>query len=600
MQLRPTAPSTRRTVSFVLSLVAVAASCVAPSHEPAPRAAATAPSSTAPTASPAVAAVHASDVERVLALSFTDNRVQEHLRHLTKEIGPRLTGSKHFDRAAEWCRSQFAAWGLDARLEKWGEFPAAFDRGPSRGRIVAPVEEPLVFLTAAWTPGTDGAKRGVALLEPADEAGLDALQGKLAGAWLVRRAQRPEGKLRRAIEEACEKEGIAGYVSGSRGDLLVMGGNHSVKLDKLPKQVRIVLRGDQHAALVARLSKGEAVELEFDVQNVFTPGPVPCFNVVADLRGSEKPDEYVIVGGHLDSWDGAEGAQDNGTGVSTTMEAARLLVAAGAKPKRTIRFVLFGGEEQGLFGSEGYVKDHADLLARTSVALIHDGGGTALKGIAPDYRMSADMDAVFAPLRASKTPFPFAVREVDALANSGDSDHAPFLRVGVPAFFWEQSEEGYEHVHHTQYDLFETVDPKAQEHSARVVAVAALGFANLDHLLDRGALADQKPIARRRMGVQLDGAKVTEVTADGKAAKAGLLAGDVVLAVDGVAVASQGDVVGELQRGGPQKTFRVKRGEAELDVVLDYTDDPGEAERVERARRREEWLRTHPRPTAPK
>ncbi|MBI5364947.1 MAG: M20/M25/M40 family metallo-hydrolase [Planctomycetes bacterium] len=537
----------------------------------------------------------ASDVERVLHLAATDNRVQEHLRHLTKEIGPRLTGSKRFDRAAEWCRDQFKGYGLDARLEKWGEFDVAFDRGRQQGRIVAPEVQELVFQTSAWTPGTQGAVRASALLEPADQAGLDDLKGKLAGAWLVRRAERPDGKLRRAIEDACEAEGLAGYVAGARGDLLVMFGGHKVKLDKLPKQVRIQLRHDQHAALEARLAGGEAVELEFDIENTFTPGPVPCFNVVADLRGTDQPDEYVVVGGHLDSWDGAEGAQDNGTGVSTTMEAARLLAAAGVKPKRTIRFVLFGGEEEGLFGSEGYVRDHEELLAKTSVALVHDGGGTALQGIAPDYRMFPDVEAVFAPLVASHPKFPFTVRELDALQNSQDSDHAPFLTAGVPAFFWEQSEEGYEHVHHTQYDTFETVDPEQQKHSATVVAVAALGFANLDHLLDRTTLQEGKPLPRRRMGVQLDGAKVTEVTQGGKAQKAGLLADDVIVSIDGVAVKTQGEVVSALQKGGARKSFRVQRGGAEVEVVLDYTDDAAEKERAERAERKAQWLREHPR-----
>jgi hypothetical protein len=581
-------PALRRAPLAPLLLAASFAACAAPLDEH---------PSGGPRASTAVAAVETEPpapraptaLERVLELGTQDNRVQAHAAYLALEIGPRLTGSKAYDRSAEWCLEQFRSWGLDARLEKWGELDVAFDRGVQRGRIVAPVEQELVFLTQAWTRGTDGPVRGPALLEPADEAGLAALKGKLAGAWLVRRAERPKGDLRRAIETACEAEGLAGYVAGARGELLVMSGNPRVKLDALPAQVRITLRKDHFDGLTARLEGGEALELEFELEHRFTPGPVPCFNVVADLRGSEAPDEYVIVGAHLDSWDGAQGAQDNATGVATTMEAARLLAAAGVRPRRTVRFVLFGGEEQGLFGSEGYVRDHKHELARTSVVLIHDAGGTALQGIAPDYRMFADFQAVFAPFLDESARFPFEVRELDALVNSGDSDHAPFLSAGVPAFFWEQSEEGYTRVHHTQYDTFDTIDPAQQEHSARVVAVAALGFANLDHLLDRGAMEDGRPPPRRRIGVQLEGTRVVELVENGKAKAAGVQAGDVLTALDGVKLASQEDLSRELQRGGSRKTLVVRRGEAVLEFALDWSGDEGEAQRLERARRREEW-----------
>jgi hypothetical protein len=270
------------------------------------------------------------------------------------------------------------------------------------------------------------------------------------------------------------------------------------------------------------------------------------------------------------------------------MEAARLIAASGAKPRRTIRFLLFGGEEQGLYGSRFHVKEHAEALERTSVVFVHDGGGTVLRGVSVTEPMAADFERVFAPLAHSDARFPFTVRVlpgVEGLPNSGDSDHAPFIRAGVPGFFWEQSEEGYEHVHHTQFDTFETVDPDQQRQSARVVAIAALGFANLDHRVDR---ADMEPLPRRRLGVRLDGTQIESVTREGRAAEAGLVAGDTVLTIDGVSVASQSAIGDELQRGGPQKLVRVQRGAAVIEVTVDFTDSPGEAERAERARRKAE------------
>ena len=147
------------------------------------------------------------------------------------------------------------------------------------------------------------------------------------------------------------------------------------------------------------LKDGKAVTLEFDIRNYFKKGPIKLYNVIADIPGTEKPDEYVIVGGHIDSWDGATGATDNGTGVSTTLEAARILMKAGVKPKRTIRFMLWSGEEQGLLGSAAYVKAHKDLMPKISAVLVHDGGTNYLSGIGATEAMLSDFEQVFAPVK---------------------------------------------------------------------------------------------------------------------------------------------------------------------------------------------------------
>src|SRR5207302_5992732 len=114
--------------------------------------------------------------------------------------------------------------------------------------------------------------------------------------------------------------------------------------------------------------------IELDVSNQFVPGPLQVFNTIGEIRGSEKPEECVVVGAHLDSWDLGQGATDNGTGSSVVLETARILVKSGIKPRRTIRFCLFSGEEQGLYGSKAYVAKHKDEMAKTSMALVHDTG----------------------------------------------------------------------------------------------------------------------------------------------------------------------------------------------------------------------------------
>ena len=197
----------------------------------------------------------------------------------------------------------------------------------------------------------------------------------------------------------------------------------------------------QFDELAAWLKDGKPVTLEFDIRNYFKKGPIKLYNVIADIPGSELPDEYVIVGGHIDSWDGATGATDNGTGVATTLEAARILMKAGVKPRRTIRFMLWSGEEQGLLGSAAYVKAHKDLMPKISAVLVHDGGTNYLSGIGATEAMISDFEQVFAPVKELDPQFPFEVRKVAGLSGGG-SDHASFLAANVPGFFWRQVGQG--------------------------------------------------------------------------------------------------------------------------------------------------------------
>ena len=526
---------------------------------------------------------------RVLALGREDNRVQEHLRHLCLALGPRLTGSHGLMEAERWCRDQLASWGLDARLERWGEFPVGFDRGHASGAMMAPQQREFVFTTPAWTPGTDGPVRGPALLYPADAAALEALRPRLERAWIVRPSgQRPEREWSQQVEAALIDGRAAGLVSASRSEELVhTGGNHQIEWSALPRLVQVVLRGDQHKDLVERIEKGEAVELEFDIDNRFFQGPVQLHNVVADLRGSERPDEYVIVCGHLDSWDGAHGTVDNATGVSTTLEAARLLAASGVRPKRTIRFILWSGEEQGLLGSRAYVEQNAGLLPKVSAVLNHDGGTNYLSGLAATPEVMPALRAATAPIAELEARMGFELREVDALSGGGGSDHASFVRAGVPGFFWMQDgRSDYNRYHHTQYDNFEAAIPSYQRHSALVAAVTALGLADQPELLDRRNMA---PIEPRRLGVQLDGTKVESLTEGGKAAAAGWQVGDVIVSIDGEEVTDRRALMRRVQEGAPRKEFTLKRGEETIQSVLDWSDDPGEQER---ARRAEERART--------
>lgn len=533
-------------------------------------------------------------VKAVVRLGHTDNHVMDPLRHLTEQIGPRLTGSHQLMAAERWCRDELARIGLDARLERWGEVPVGFDRGPWSGGMVAPERVDYEFVTPAWTPGMLEAVPAPAVPYPATLAEAKALARAepktkaLKGAWLVQPAGIPR-PLREKIEELLAPVGIAGIVrpAADGPDKLVhTSGRSEVAWGKLQDHVTIVLRADQHADLLARVRAGTAVRLAFSIDNRFFRGPVPQHNVVADLRGSEHPDEYVIVGGHLDSWDGATGANDNATGVATTMEAARLLMAAGAKPKRTIRFVLWTGEEQGLHGSKGYVETHADELAKVSAVLVHDMGTNYLSGIGVTAEMRPQMAQAFAPvLQLAPQTMPFALREAQAL-ETGGSDHTPFIRAGVPGFFWDQAgESNYDFVHHTQHDTLEHVIEPYQRHSAMVVALAAYGLANLPDLVDR---RNSAPIERRRLGVDFGDALVlTEVEKNSVAAKAGWKLGDRVISIDGVAVDGMRSLFQAVLAGSAKKQVEIERGGKRITTTLDWSGTPGELDREARRLARE-------------
>lgn len=545
---------------------------------------------------------------RIVAEGTERSRVMEPLEHLTKDIGPRLTGSSALTRAGEWAVEVFSSYGLDARLEAWGEVPMGFERGPSRGGVVAPDARPLTFITRAWTPGTDGPARGPARLFEIDlaeapsgqglsrserEANLaaflaEALDGLVAahgdglsGSWLlVPRTLRLRASLRVLLEETARDRGLHGLIHpSSESQLLVMSGNLRVDPDALPDVVWIEVVADEWDALAARVRAGEAVELEFDIDNRFVPGPVTQYNVVADLVGSDFPDEYVIVGGHLDSWDGAEGAQDNATGCATSLEAARLLTASGARPRRTIRFMLWGGEEQGLLGSSAYVEQHPELMDRISAVLVHDGGTNAATGISLTPAMAEQgalaFGAVLDYVASTAGARPFEVQETPGLVAGGGSDHVPFIRAGVPGFFWrQQGDSSYTHVHHTQHDTLETASEDDLRHTALVVALSALGLADLDERLDRTRMS----VPRRTLGVFLDGAMITGLVGSGQAARRGMREGDELLTIGGEPVAGA-SVRNLLAAGEGRKVITWRRGEEELSDVFLWNDQDDELTR---------------------
>jgi Zn-dependent M28 family amino/carboxypeptidase len=210
---------------------------------------------------------------------------------------------------------------------------------------------------------------------------------------------------------------------------------------------------------------------------------VEVYNTVAEIRGTEKPDEVVILGAHLDSWDLGTGATDNGTGSAAVLEAARALQKLGVKPKRTIRFVLFTGEEQGLNGSRAYVAAHKDELPKISGVLVHDTGtGKVLTiGLMGNYNVRETIDRVVYPLAETA-----GIME-PTLRSEGGTDHVPFDEAGVPGFWCVQDPADYDKTHHSQADTLDRVRWDELTQGAEVLAVFAYNVAQLPKMLPRKA-----------------------------------------------------------------------------------------------------------------
>ena len=513
-------------------------------------------------------------------------QVMDHLDELVNGIGPRLTSSTNLTEACEWAVERFRGWGLEnVRMEAWGEIPVGFDRYHSRGRMVAPRKMGLVFTTPAWTPGTDGARRGAARIAPRDETELEAARGTLAGAWVLCPTVRPRfdsdaDDYPSALGRFLDAEGIAGTISGSRGELVITSGRRPASAEAVETRTAVQLRRDQFGEIVAMLEDGEAVELEFDVAQAFVTGPIPVYNVLAEIPGSDLADEIVIIGGHIDSWDGAGGAQDNGTGTSTTMEAARILSQVlreqGLQPRRTIRFMLWSGEEQGLLGSRAYIQQHPEENDRISAVLVHDGGTNACSGIVGTPAMMPLFEEVFGPIVAHTADNPdevlrFTLREVEFLPMGIGSDHDSYLSAGVPGFFWQQrGRTNYTYIHHTQHDWIDEVAPDYQDFTSRVVASGAWRVANMEQAVPREAMTDPnrgrgggRPVNRRALGVNLEdgGLALSAVTADGLAAKAGMKVGDLLVAIGDTRLKSVEDLRGAVRGGDARRLVVWKRGE---------------------------------------
>ena len=443
-----------------------------------------APAQTAAQTIPTVSPETRTAVRQLLGDILLNGEAYEYDRQLADTIGPRLTGSPNYLRAAEWAQQQLRQLGLqNVHTEAW-TIPATWEPDSAVGRILTPVDHTFHIYSVGWSPSTPAAGiQGPVLYLPALTTGvLDGLAGRIRGSVVL-------------VDEASygEKASIDQIFTGldnlrSHAPLAILtpGGpngtetltslNFSGDIDSVP-EAEI---GAEDALLLKRLldraSDSSPVTVQFTLTNRIRK-QVPIPNVVAEIPGSDPAlrDQVVLIGAHLDSWQPGTGAQDNGTGVATVLEAARAIHALPQPPRRTLRFVLFGGEEEGLLGSTAYVRAHRADLAHIDAVLISDTGaqpakGWYLMGREDEKAALKNVEPLLAGLGSNQTS--------DDTEFLFETDHAAFDVLGVPTLVLWNDTDVYFKLHHKASDTFDSVIEKDLNQGVATTAITAFALAD--------------------------------------------------------------------------------------------------------------------------
>jgi carboxypeptidase Q len=479
---------------------------------------------------------------------LNNSHVMDIAFHLTDVSGPRLTKSEGYDRAANWAVSQLKQWGLEnAGLEPWGEFGKSWNLRKSYVAMTAPYYRPMIAYPKTWTKGTKGLKNAeVILINAKDSVELENYRGKLKGKILIINRndtlkqtfkadanrytdedldkmasagpQQPRGPrqqtdtaqmrrfrdLQRAnqlpakLKEMADKEGAIAMLStsprGHDGTLFVQGGGAFTK-ESPDNLLDIMITFEDYMTICRLLNAGIPVKIETDVKTEMSTKDTKGYNVIAEIKGTDPllKDEVVMLGGHLDSWQSATGATDNAAGCSVMMEVVRILKTLGVQPRRTIRIALWNGEEQGLFGSRGYVKNHFADPATMELKPEHakfssyfniDNGTGKVRGI---YLQGNDkVKDIFTQWLQ---PFNDLGAKTVTISNTGGTDHQSFDAVGLPGFQFIQDEIEYNtRTHHTNMDSYDHLIADDLKQIATVVAGFVYNAAMRDEKLPRKEL----------------------------------------------------------------------------------------------------------------
>ncbi len=473
-------------------------------------------------------AVDLSVVQRIREEGLHRSQIEDMARWLTEVNGPRLTGSPGMKRANEWTALKLRSWGLEnVVVEPWGEFGRGWQSEAYAGRILTPFEQPLHGQPLAWTGSTPGTVRGQALaVRVTSTEDVAGYRGKLKGAFLLMEEPQPtppefapaprrtpleallepapspaaappseaerqaaqarmraEREAQQALQALAESEGAHAFLRiSSRSHGVVRGGGAGSRVKGDPEGLpQVAIPREQYNMIWRNVQAGVPVELELLVESRFLEDDLQAYNTLADLPGTDKKDEYVMLGAHLDSWHMGVGAVDNAAGTVVMMEAMRILKTLDVQPRRTIRVALWSGEEQGLLGSRAWVANHQDLHGRISAYLNVDNGTGRLRGIwnQSNEKATPVFEQILWPFRDLGV---VAVRH----GNTGSTDHMAFDAAGIPGFNFIQDPIEYGiNGHHTELDTFDHMLLDDLKQAAVVVASTVYALAMREEMMPR-------------------------------------------------------------------------------------------------------------------
>ncbi len=487
---------------------------------------------------------------RIRREGMENSQIMRTLHFLSDVHGPRLTGSPNHKASADWAVKQMIGWGFDtARLEAWDFGHPGWVNERASGFMTAPAQDSLVFEVLAWTPGTSGAVRGQAFQfnlppRPTQEeltAYFNSVRANIAGKMILMGKPavipvnfNPPPKriddeiLRRRFDPnnaappqqfpnpnapttpvAPKANLLTPAQIGEQIDKFLLDNRAAVRINDAGRehgQIRafnnrtfdvarvvptVVMRNEDFGRISRLLDNKTAVSLEFDIRNKTFPEGATSYNTIGEITGTDKKDEVIMLGGHLDSWHAATGATDNAIGCAIMMEAARILKTIGVKPRRTIRVALWSGEEQGLLGSQAYVKEHFGSFENPKPGYEKFGGYFNIDSGTGRARGLSVFGTPEAATVLREAIAPFAEYGVLGAISTksrglGGSDHTSFNQAGLPGIGVQQDPIEYgTHTWHTNLDTYERIVEDDVKKSAVVIAAAVYALAMRDELLPR-------------------------------------------------------------------------------------------------------------------
>ncbi len=503
-------------------------------------------------------------IYRIKDEGFARSKVMEIESWLTDVYGPRLTNSPNYRKAGDWAVKQLSEWGLaNVKLEPWGPFGRGWSNDKFYAQALTPTPFPIIGYPKAWTSGTNGLISGEAILaDIQSDEDYAKFKGKLRGKFVFITALRevlpsltplghryteteltglesetdssfrggrggraggpgPQGgpgrqagpgrqqfggsSLAKRMQFFKDEGALAVIDASARGDggTVFVGGAQGVSRDPgtdagLPQ---VTLAIEHYGRLARAMEKGVPVTLEMDIKNTFSDDNPQSFNVVADIPGTDKAAEIVMLGAHFDSWHAGTGATDNAAGSAVMMEAMRILKQSGVKVRRTVRLGLWGGEEQGLLGSRAYVTEHfanrADMVLKPEHGRFAgyfnvDNGTGAIRGV---YLQGNE--AVAPIFEEWMKPFHNLGMTTLTIRDTGGTDHQSFDAVGLPGFQFIQDPVEYDtRTHHSNMDVYERIQEPDMKQNAVIVAAFVYNAANREEKLPRKPLPRPQGVGR--------------------------------------------------------------------------------------------------------